>query len=191
MFVSSAFAQAIDSAEPVAAPLRGTVAQGARVFPPFDFSYFGSHVFWLLIFFGLFYVFIARVIVPRIGGVIETRRDRIAADLDKAARMKQDADNVIEIYEKEFTQARAKAHVIAQTAHEIAQAKAVKERQTLEIMLDTKLQEAEAYLSKIRDKAMVSVDKIAQEAAVEIVEALSSISVDPAVVRSAVKQGRI
>lgn len=40
------------------------------------------------------------MIVPRIGNVIETRRDRIASDLDQAMRMKQEADTVIKVYEK-------------------------------------------------------------------------------------------
>lgn len=64
---------------------------GHSNFPAFDTTYFISHAFWLLISFGLFYLFIARVIVPLVGGILEIRRDRIASDLDNAARLKSDA----------------------------------------------------------------------------------------------------
>jgi F-type H+-transporting ATPase subunit b len=44
-----------------------------------------SQLLWLAITFGLFYLFMSKVVLPRIGGVLEVRRDRIAQDLDEAA----------------------------------------------------------------------------------------------------------
>ena len=37
-----------------------------------------SQLLWLAITFGLFYLFLKRVVVPRIGGILEVRQDRIA-----------------------------------------------------------------------------------------------------------------
>ena len=120
MFVSTAFAQTATESQP--APAAGEhgaadavhtetgVAQdaghGSGVFPPFDSTHYASQLLWLAITFGLFYLFMSRVVLPRIGGVIETRRDRIAQDLEQAARLKQDADNAIVAYEQELAQAR-------------------------------------------------------------------------------------
>ena len=70
---------------------------GKGVFPPFDPSHFPSQILWLAITFGLFYLFLKKVIVPRIGGILEVRRDRIAQDLDQAARMKEDADAAVAV----------------------------------------------------------------------------------------------
>lgn len=158
-----------------------------RVFPPFDFVHFGSHFFWLAISFGLFYLFISRVIVPRIGGVIETRRDRIASDLDQAMRMKQEADTVVETYERKLAEAHSQAYIIAQAASEEIKEKAEIERKEIEASLEKKLADAERKIAKIRDKAMQNVGSIAEEVASEIVKKLIDVDVNKEVIHSAVK----
>ncbi|GAA5103328.1 F0F1 ATP synthase subunit B [Bartonella jaculi] len=184
MLISSAYAQ---NTETPVEHIKNVGEHADRVFPPFDFVHFGSHLFWLAISFGLFYLFISRVIVPRIGGVIETRRDRIASDLDQAMRMKQEADSVVETYERKLAEARSQAHVIAQAAGEEIKAKAELERKEIEASLEKKLTDAEKQIAKIRDKAMQNVGLIAEEVALEIVKKLIDVDVSKESVRSAVK----
>ncbi|MFN4256988.1 MAG: prolyl oligopeptidase family serine peptidase, partial [Saprospiraceae bacterium] len=74
-------------------------------FPPFDASTFPSQLLWLAITFGLFYLLMAKVIMPRIGGILENRHDKIAQDLDEASRSKAEADAAIAAYEQELTAA--------------------------------------------------------------------------------------
>jgi F-type H+-transporting ATPase subunit b len=102
----------------------GGDAHGGGAFPPFDQSTFASQLLWLAITFGLFYLLMSRVIVPRIGGILEHRRDRIAQDLDEASRLKEEADNAIAAYEQELAEARKKASAIAEAAREKAKAAA-------------------------------------------------------------------
>ncbi|KEC55338.1 F0F1 ATP synthase subunit B [Bartonella koehlerae] len=184
MFISSAYAQ---NTEKPLEHIKNVAERIDRVFPPFDFVYFCSHLFWLAISFGLFYLFISRVIVPRIGGVIETRRDRIASDLDQAMRMKQEADIVVETYERRLAQARSQAHVIAQAAGEEIKQKVELERKEIEASLEKKLTDAEKQIAKIRDKAMQNVGSIAEEVALEIVKKLIDVDVSRESVCSAVK----
>jgi hypothetical protein len=66
--------------------------QPRLAFPPFETSTFPSQLLWLAITFGLFYLFLQKVVLPRIGGILEVRRDRIAQDLDQAARMREESD---------------------------------------------------------------------------------------------------
>ncbi len=143
--------------------------------------------FWLAISFGLFYLFISRVIVPRIGGVIETRRDRIASDLDQAMRMKHEADTVVETYERQLAEARSKAYAIAQVAGEELKEKAEFERKAIEESLEKKLAAAEKQIAEIRDKAMQNVGSIAEEVSLEIVKKLIDVDVSRDDVRSVIK----
>ncbi|WP_375662629.1 MULTISPECIES: F0F1 ATP synthase subunit B [unclassified Bartonella] len=184
MFVSSAYAQ---NTETSIEHIKKVAEHANRVFPPFDFVHFGSHFFWLAISFGLFYLFISRVIVPRIGGVIETRRDRIASDLDQAMRMKQEADIVVETYERKLAEARLNAQAIAQVASEELKEKAELERKEIEESLEKKLADAEKQITKIRDKAMQNVGSIAEEVALEIVKKLIDVDISKEAVRSVVK----
>ena len=61
-----------------------------KVFPPFDSTTFASQLLWFAITFALLYYLMAKVALPRIAGILEDRRDRIASDLDLAERLKRE-----------------------------------------------------------------------------------------------------
>ncbi len=142
------------------------------VFPPFDSTFYPSQILWLVITFGLFYLFLSKVVLPRLGHTLEVRRDRIAQDLDTAAQMKEEADAAVAAYEQELVDARTKANAIGQEARDKAKLEAEANRRETEAGLDAKLAEAEARIASIKNSAMSEVGAIAEEAATAIVEAL-------------------
>jgi F-type H+-transporting ATPase subunit b len=177
MFVTSAYAQTAPAAtDPHAAPAgeahTETGAHGGGTFPPFDATHFSSQLLWLVITFGLFYLLMKKVIVPRVGGILEHRHDRIAQDLDEAARLKAEADAAVETYEKELAAARSKGHKIAETAREAAKTKAAADRTAIEAELAGKLAAAETRIGEIKAKAFAEVGQIAEETASAIVDQL-------------------
>jgi F-type H+-transporting ATPase subunit b len=194
MFVNSAHAQTAPAApetpaapgaapatEPHAAPAGEVhtetgVAHGAEhgsgPFPPLDSSFFASQLLWLAITFGIFYFVMKKIIVPRVGGIIEDRQGRIARDLEEAGRMKAEADAAVETYEKELAAARSKAHGIAETAREAAKTKAIADRTAIEAELAEKLASAEARIGEIKAKAFTEVGQIAEDTASAIVDQL-------------------
>lgn len=173
--------------QPVQENMVKTVSHAERVFPPFDFSYGFSHIFWLLVSFGLFYLFIARIIAPRIGSIIETRRSRIAADFDQAMRLQQEAEEMIALYEKELGDARARSAVIAQEAADDIKIRFEQERKENEVLLKEKLAESEKYIASISQKAMQNIDLVAQEIAQEAVEKVLGRPIAQTAISDAVK----
>lgn len=114
-----------------------------RVFPPFDFSYACSHIFWLLIFFGCFYYFILKVIAPKISDIIELREGKIASDFDHALCLKNEADDVVSLYEKELNDARLEAIRLAKETEDKIKEKLEKERKKRELDLKQELLKAQ------------------------------------------------
>ncbi len=147
----------------------GHGAGGADVFPPFDPTTFASQLLWLAISFGLFYLLTSRVILPRIGAILEVRRDRISQDLSEAQRLKEESDAAIAAYEHELAQASANAHKIGQEAREQAKREADAEREKTEAELAGRLEEAEKRIADIKAQAMAQVGEIASDTATAIV----------------------
>ncbi len=74
--------------------------------PQLDLATFPPQLIWLAITFVALYLVMAYAGLPRLGGIIERRRARIEGDLDKAQRMKAEAEAVIAAYEKALAEAR-------------------------------------------------------------------------------------
>ena len=186
MFVTDAYGQeaapAVEGGQGTAVPADAGQAAGTEVpaeggggeagFPPFDSSTFPSQILWLAITFGLFYLFLKKVIMPRLAGILGVRETRIAQDIEQANRMKGDADAAVAAYEQELAEARANANVIGQKARDDGKAEAETARKSVEASLEAKLAEAEDRVAKIKDAAMQDVGAIAEETAAAIVAAL-------------------
>lgn len=162
---------------------------GEAGFPPFDSTTYPSQILWLAITFGLFYLFLKRVIMPRLGSILEVRENRIAQDIDQANTLKGEADAAVAAYEQELAEARANANTIGQQARDNAKVEAETARKSIEASLEAKLAEAEDRVAKIKDAAMQDVGSIAEETAAAIVSALGGKSAK-ADVTAAVKSVR-
>lgn len=191
MFVAPAFAQELETEADQNGHTEVGVEHGsAGVFPPFDSSTYPSQLLWLAITFGLFYLFLKKVVLPRIGGILEVRSDRIAQDLDQAARLKEESDAALAAYEQELADAKAKAGAIGQEARDVAKAEADAERKKVEASLESRLSEAEARIALIKDAAMRDISQIAEETTGLIVQELLGSKTDKAAVSAAVKAVR-
>lgn len=163
-----------------------TAAEAEKVFPPFDTSTYASQLFWLAITFGFFFWFMSKVIVPRMGEILETRQDRIAGDLDMARDLQTKADEALAAYEQDLAEARTTAGEIAQKARDKAKAAADAERASVEAKLAEKLNESERHIAAIREKAMAEVGTIASDTAGDIVEKLIGATVKDADLKKAI-----
>ncbi|MEF2552390.1 F0F1 ATP synthase subunit B [Aurantimonas sp. A2-1-M11] len=174
MFVTPAFAQT-ESPDAVDLPPAGETAElhGETIhvegehstFPPFNTEYYPSQLLWLAITFGIFYLVLKKVILPRIAGVLENRRDRIALDLEAAERMKSDSDEAKAAYEQDLAAARDRAHKIGHEARDSAKTSAEAERKRLDVKLDEELDAAQIRIAAVRDEALKDVGQIAEETA--------------------------
>lgn len=140
--------------------------------PQLDFATYAPQLVWLAITFVALYLFLAKVALPRVGGVIEQRRDRIADDLDEAARLKAQTDDAIAAYETSLAQARAKASGIAQETHAALSAETDKKRAEVEAMLAKKAEEAETRITATKQEALGNIKEVAAETAQAIVQKL-------------------
>jgi F-type H+-transporting ATPase subunit b len=163
------------------------VEAGAKApFPPFQTETFASQLLWLALTFGLFYVLMAKVALPRISSILEVRSDRIAQDLDEANRLKDESDAAIAAYEQELAEAKSRAHAIAQEARDKSKAELDATRAGVEADLASKIADAETRIASIKKKAMSEVGTIAEDTASSIVSELFSGKVTKAEIASAV-----
>lgn len=142
-------------------------------FPPFDSHTFASQLVWLVITFVLLYVVLAKVALPRVGGIIAERQKRIDDDLAQANSFKTQSDSAIAAYEKALADARNRAQSIANDMREKQTAEAKSVRKKIEDQFNVKLADAEKAIAATKQAAMANVRGIATDAAKAIVERLT------------------
>jgi F-type H+-transporting ATPase subunit b len=147
-----------------------------KVFPPLDPNNVSPQLIWLTVTFVALYVLLSRVVLPRIGEVIEERKDRIKRDLAAADRLKSETEKALATYEKALADARANASSIARQTRDQLNAEVDKERKAVEEHLARKLADAETRIGETKARALASVKDIAGDTATAIIGALSSVN---------------
>ncbi|HEV2265096.1 MAG TPA: F0F1 ATP synthase subunit B' [Stellaceae bacterium] len=155
--------------------------------PQFDVATFPTQLVWLAITFIALYLVMTLVGLPRVGGIIAKRRDRITGDLDKAQRMKAEAEAVIAAYERALAEARAKAqHALRETAERLA-AEAVEQQRKLAESLNAETTKAERRIADAKAAALQGVRQLAADVAQDAAGKLAGAAVEPARVKAAVE----
>jgi F-type H+-transporting ATPase subunit b len=149
------------------------VPGGGHKFPPLQIETYASQLLWLALTFVALYLLMSRVALPRIGSIIEDRRQRIASDFAEAERLKAESDAALVAYEKSLADARGRAQALANETREREAKAAESARKALDAKLNTQIGEAEKTIAARRSAAMTNVQSIAVDAAAAIVERLT------------------
>jgi len=136
----------------------------------------GPQLIWLLITFGILYVLMLKVALPRIGAVIEARADRIAKDLAEADRLRRQTEEAIAAYEQTLAEAKQKAHAIIDEGRAKLKAESAAERARLDAELAERGAEAEKRINAAKTAAMRDVNEVAADVAADIVRKLIGIA---------------
>lgn len=170
---------------------KGTTAHteadgGHKEFPPFEKNTFASQLVSLVIAFVALYLIVSKFALPRVGGTIDARQNKIDGDLAEAQKLKDQSDSALKAYESELAAARSRAQAIGAETREKLNAASEAERKTLEEQLSQKLAGAEKTIASTRETAMANVRGIATEAATAIVQRLTGVAPDGTSVGKAV-----
>lgn len=138
---------------------------GGAGLPQLDPSTFATQIFWLAVTFIALYLLMSRVALPRVRDVLEERERRITDDLEKAQRLKDEAEAVLAEYEKALADARASAQALFAKAAEQANAEAAKRQQEMSQKLAKQLETAESRVQAAKAEALDNIRQVATDVA--------------------------
>jgi F-type H+-transporting ATPase subunit b len=133
--------------------------------PQLDVSTFASQILWLVITFVPLYLIVVRVALPRIGEVIEARRDKIDDDLKKAAARRDEAQAVLAEYEALQAESQAKAQALLKQAKDEMAAEAAQQHAELAAKLAEQTMAAEARINAAKAEALTNLEQAVIEVA--------------------------
>lgn len=154
----------------------GTAGEAAQAgLPQLDPSFFASQLFWLTIFFVALYLFLSRVMLPKLGGVIEAREANRSGNIAAAAQANAEAQDALKAYEQSLAGATAEARRLADAARADANAVRTQRMADQDKLLNERLSAAEMKVAASRAEGLNAAREAAAETAAAIVEKLAGV----------------
>lgn len=164
--------------ESVGAP--GGEAHHEGGFPPFQTENFAPQLVWLVLIFGFLYMLMSRLALPRVGGIIENREQKIASDLDASREMQAKAQAAAAANDENLRLRREEAQAIGREAQQKIANETAAQRTRAESEAGEKIRAAEERIAAAKSAALANVEEIALDAAGSIIEKLTGVPADRA-----------
>ena len=161
--------------EPINEEIAGTCVDsyGSAVgMPQLCFEWFPNQILWLVITLVVIFLVLSRIALPRIAAVLAERQGTIDSDISAAETLKLQAEAAEAAYQKALTDARAQAQGIAKETRAAIQKDLDAAIEKADTEIAAKTAQSEKAIADIRASALDSVEIVAIEAAVDLVQAL-------------------
>ena len=138
--------------------------------PQLNPEFWISQIFWLTLVFGILYIILSKLILPRISSNLELRKSQIQENIEAADKQREDS----EIKFKEYDDIISKSKLDSKNLFNETREKTLKainiKRDTLEKQIDDEIKKAEIEINQLRKSAPQKINKIAIETSSEILK---------------------
>ena len=140
--------------------------------PQLNPEFWISQIFWLTITFGILYVVLSKLILPKISANLESRKSQILENIEAADRQREESETKLKEYEEVISKGKTEAKNIFNQAREKALKNINVKRDILEKQIDEEVKKAEEEINKLRQEAPMKINKIAIETSSELIQKL-------------------
>ena len=140
--------------------------------PQLNPEFWISQFFWLTITFGILYVILSKLILPKISANLEIRKSQILDNIEAAEKQREESELKIAEYEKTVLSSKKEAKNYFKQAREKLLKDINLKKITLDMELSKEIQKAEAEIQEFRDKAPEKINKIAEETSADLLKQL-------------------
>ena len=140
--------------------------------PQLNPEFWISQIFWLTLTFGILYLVLSKLILPKISANLESRKSQILENIEAAEKQREDSETKLKDYEEIISKSRLDAKTIFNQAREKALKDINAKREVLDSQIDEEISKAEEEIKTLRNGAPDKINKIAIETSSELIQKL-------------------
>ena len=140
--------------------------------PQLNPEFWVSQIFWLTITFGILYIVLSKLILPKISANLESRKSQISDNIEAADKQRDESDAKLKEYEEIISKSKNEAKNIYNQSREKALKDINAKRDILDKQIDEEIKKAEDEINQLRKDAPTKINKIAIETASELTKKL-------------------
>ena len=140
--------------------------------PQLDPEFWFSQIFWLVITFGILYLVLSKLILPKISDNLETRKSQVLENLELAEKQRNESEEKL----KEFDNIILKSKIDAKNLFNESRRKLLDDinnkRQKLDEEIDKEVKIVESEIEQLKKKSPEKINKIAIETSADLIKQL-------------------
>ena len=140
--------------------------------PQLNPEFWISQIFWLILTFGILYVVLSKLILPKISANLELRKSQIQENIEAAEKQRQNSEAKLKEYEDIVLKSKLEAQNIFKEAREKVIKDINAKKETLDKQISEEIKKAEQEISLLKKGAPLKINKIAIDTSSELVKKL-------------------
>ena len=140
--------------------------------PQLNPEFWISQIFWLTLTFGVLYIILSKLILPKISANLELRKSQIQENIEAAEKQRESSEAKIKEYDEIILKSKLEAKNIFREAREKVIKDINSKQNVLDKQIDEEIQKAEKEIQILKDNAPIKINKIAIETSSELLKKL-------------------
>ena len=140
--------------------------------PQLDPEFWISQIFWLTFTFGILYLVLSKLILPKISANLELRKSQIQENIEAADKQREDSETKLREYDEIISKSKIDAKKIFKETREKALKDINLKKDVLDGQINEELKKAEIEINSLKKTAPEKINKIAIETSSEILKNL-------------------
>jgi len=140
--------------------------------PQLNPEFWISQIFWLTLTFGILYIVLSKLILPKISANLELRKSQIQENIEAAEKQRKNSESKLKEYEDIILKNRLEAKDIFKNAREKVIKDISSKKEVLDKQIDEEIKKAEQEIKLLKKGAPEKINKIAIETSSELVKKL-------------------
>ena len=140
--------------------------------PQLNPEFWISQIFWLTLTFGILYVVLSKLILPKISANLELRKSQIQENIEAAEKQRENSESKLKEYDDIVIKSKLEAKNIFKDAREKTIKDINSKKEVLDKQIDEEIKKAEQEIDLLKKSAPEKINKIAIETSSELVKKL-------------------
>ena len=140
--------------------------------PQLNPEFWISQIFWLTLTFGILYIVLSKLILPKISDNLESRKSQILENIEAAEKQRENSEEKLKEYEEIVSKSKMEAKSIFNQAREKALKDISAKKEVLDKQIDEEISKAEQEIKELQSGAAEKINKIAIETSSELIQKL-------------------
>ena len=146
--------------------------------PQLNPEFWISQIFWLILTFGILFIVLSKLILPKISESLEKRKSQILENISSAEKQREESENKIKEYEKIILDAKNEAKNYFNSARQKVLQEINKKKETLENEINEEIKTAENEIKNLKDSSLEKIQKISITTSEDLIKQLIGIDVN-------------